>query len=75
LKSRRKPNRLMEVYQLLLRPRSWTSAGELNDSLKYVKRTLQGTLNRLVELGLVKKTRSLDDARITLFRAITPQIK
>ncbi|MHA2407197.1 MAG: MarR family transcriptional regulator [Candidatus Ranarchaeia archaeon] len=72
LKSRRKPNRLMEVYQLLLKPISWVSAGDLNSSLKYVKRTLQGTLNRLVELGLVKKTRSLSDARITLFRAITP---
>ena len=72
LRSRRKPNRSIEVYQLLMKPITWVSAGELNRRLKYVKRTLQGTLNRLVELGLVKKTRSLDDARITLFRAIIP---
>ena len=70
LRSRRKPNRSIEVYQQLMKPITWVSAGELNRHLKYVKRTLQGTLNRLVELGLVKKTRSLDDARITLFRAI-----
>ena len=72
LRSRRKPNRSMEVYQLLLKPITWMSAGDLNASLKYVKRTLQGTLNRLVDLGLVKKTRSLNDARITLFMAIVP---
>ncbi len=74
LSSRRKPNRLLEVYRLLLAPVTWVSAGDLNKKLKYVKRTLQGTLNRLVDLGLVKKTRSLQDARITLFRAITPWV-
>jgi len=55
LKSKRKPNRLLEVYRLLLKPITWVSAEDLNKNLRYVKRTLQGTLNRLVTLGLVKK--------------------
>jgi DNA-binding MarR family transcriptional regulator len=70
LRSRRTPNRLHEVYALLECNRGWFSAEEINLKLGYVKRTLQGILNKLVEKKIVKKTRSLKDARITLFAAI-----
>ena len=70
LKSRRTPNRLHEVYTLLECNRGWFSAEEINHELRYVKRTLQGILNKLVEKKIVKKTRSLNDARITLFAAV-----
>ena len=70
LKSRRTPNRLHEVYTLLECNQGWFSAEEINHELGYIKRTLQGILNKLVEKKIVKKTRSLKDARITLFAAV-----
>jgi DNA-binding MarR family transcriptional regulator len=70
LSSRRKPNKLLEVYTLLENNAGWLSAEEINAEINYVKRTLQGILNKLVERKAVKKTRSLSDARVTLFSAI-----
>ncbi|MHA1840076.1 MAG: hypothetical protein ACTSVM_00015 [Candidatus Ranarchaeia archaeon] len=71
LYSRRRPNRLLEVYSMLESKAGWYSAEEINKNVKYVKRTLQGILNKLVEKKLVKKTRSLSDARVTLFCAVS----
>ena len=71
LKKRRKTDRLLEVYHLLLNSDDWISSDELNKELKYVKRTLQSVLNTLADLGLIRKTRSLRDTRITVFKIKT----
>lgn len=71
LRSRRRPNRLLEIYAFLERKQGWYSAEDINREVHYVKRTLQGILNKLVERNLIRKTRSLDDARITLFSAVS----
>ncbi|MHA1917783.1 MAG: hypothetical protein ACTSUV_05670 [Candidatus Ranarchaeia archaeon] len=68
LKKRRKTDRLLEVYYLLLNSDDWISSDALNKELKYVKRTLQSLLNTLTDLGLLRKTRSLKDTRVTVFK-------
>ena len=47
---------------------TYKTAQEINENLGMFIRTLRNTLDKLVALGFIKKTSSLQDTRITIYR-------
>ena len=63
----KKRERIQSIYQFLETQGGWVSTEKIHNEFQWIKRTLRATLAAMVEQGLIKKVRSLQDTRVALY--------
>ncbi len=56
------------IAEYLENEKRWVTTGEIHEQFPYVKRTLRSTLTEMVEEGLIRRSLSLKDTRVNLYR-------
>ncbi len=65
------PHSAKKVFEILKRDGPLTS-GDLEDRCSYSDRTIRNALNKLINIGLVRKAANFHDMRTCLFHALNP---
>ena len=65
------PQSAKKVFEILSREGPLTS-GDLEDRCPYSDRTIRNALNKLINIGLVRKVANFHDMRTSLFHALNP---
>ncbi|MHA1713702.1 MAG: hypothetical protein ACTSW4_06675 [Candidatus Ranarchaeia archaeon] len=63
----KKKERVKLILAYLDKRGGWVTTHEINRQFPIAKRTLRATLASMVEQGLIRKTTSLRDTRVTLY--------
>ena len=63
----KKRERIESIYNFLETQGGWVSTERIHNKFHWIKRTLRATLAAMVEQGLIKKVRSLQDTRVALY--------